>query len=252
MTSRRSGGRKKLLPRILLVEDDYNLGLLLQESLGLQGFEVTLCRDGEEALRIFLRKSFDLCLIDVMLPKKDGFALGRDIRRIRPEVPFVFLTAKSLKEDRVEGLKIGGDDYITKPFNLEELVLRLRAVLRRGGFGAQDTPEPRSFVLGLFAFDYEERTLTLKNRTRKLTTKEAELLRLLALHANTVLERRLALQLVWDGDSVFNARSMDVFISRLRKYLAGDPHLEIVNIHGRGYKLIVRNGRASALSGARR
>ena len=242
MTARENNGTKALRPRILLVEDDNNLGLLLQESLGMHGCDVTLCRDGEEALRVFLKQTFDLCLIDVMLPKKDGFALGRDIRRLRSGVPFIFLTAKSLQEDRIEGFRIGGDDYITKPFNLEELVLRLRAVLRRSKTGGRETPESPKFSLGLYQFDYERQTLRIKNRTRKLTTKEAELLRLLCLHTNSLLERHLALQLVWGDDSIFNARSMDVFISRLRKYLAEDGAVEIVNVHGRGYKLNVREG----------
>jgi len=238
----KNGAAKALLPRILLVEDDHNLGLLLQESLGLHGYDVTLCRDGEQALQVFLRQTFDLCLIDVMLPKKDGFMLGREIRGLRSGVPFVFLTAKSLQEDRIEGFKIGGDDYITKPFNLEELVLRLRAVLRRSDQGERDAQERGNYSLGSYAFDYEMQTLRIKNRTRKLTTKEAELLRLLCLHTNSVLERRLALQLVWGNDSIFNARSMDVFISRLRKYLVEDETVEIVNVHGRGYKLLVRSG----------
>ena len=241
MTSRENSGTKALLPRILLVEDDHNLGLLLQESLGMHGYDVTLCRDGEEALRIFLNHTFDLCLIDVMLPKKDGFSLGRDIRGVHAGIPLIFLTAKSLQEDRIEGFRIGGDDYITKPFNLEELVLRIRAVLRRSKIEEKDSPERGSFSLGLYTFDYEMQTLKIKNRTRKLTTKEAELLRLLCLHANRVLERSLALELVWGNDSIFSARSMDVFISRLRKYLDGDGRIEIVNVHGRGYKLIVRD-----------
>ncbi len=240
MTSRQSVRRKTLLPRILLVEDDRNLGLLLQESLGLQGFEVTLCRDGEEAFRAFLNHTFDLCLIDVMLPKKDGFALAGEIRGLRSGVPLIFLTAKSLQEDRIQGFKVGGDDYITKPFNLEELVLRIRAVLRRGKTGEKDSSERQKFHLGQYAFDYEEQTLRIGKRTRRLTTKESELLRLLCLQANSILERSLALELVWGNDSVFSARSMDVFISRLRKYLSEDKAVEIINIHGRGFKLIVR------------
>ena len=241
MTSQKNGSARALLPRILLVEDDNNLGLLLQESLGLHGYDVALCRDGEEALHVFLTQTFDLCLIDVMLPKKDGFTLGREIRGLHPGVPFIFLTAKSLQEDRIEGFRIGGDDYITKPFNLEELALRIRAVLRRSGTGNQDAPEETAYSLGSYVFDSETQTLSMKGRIRRLTTKEAELLRLLCLHANTVLERRLALQLVWGNDSIFNSRSMDVFISRLRKYLAEDETVEIVNVHGRGYKLIIRN-----------
>lgn len=148
MTSRQNGGREALLPRILLVEDDRNLGLLLQESLAMHGYDVTLCRDGEEAFRTFLGHPFDLCLIDVMLPKKDGFTLGREIRGVNTAIPLVFLTAKSLQEDRIEGFRIGGDDYITKPFNLEELVLRLRAILRRGKSGEKNGQKSRKFSLG--------------------------------------------------------------------------------------------------------
>ena len=240
MTSEGNGRALPLLPRILLVEDDHNLGLLLQETLGLQGFNVMLCRDGEEASRVFLNNTFDLCLIDVMLPRKDGFALARDIRRIHPDVPIVFLTARSLQEDRIEGFRIGGDDYVTKPFSLEELVLRVRAVLRRSKAGERNVSERRRFSLGRYSFDYEGQTLSIRSRTRKLTTKEAELLRLLCINANNVLERSLALQFIWGSDSVFNARSMDVFISKLRKYLSEDAALEILNVHGRGYKLIIR------------
>jgi two-component system OmpR family response regulator len=240
MMARENNREIPLLPKILLVEDDHNLGLLLQEALGPRGFDVTLCRDGEEALRVFFNNIFDLCLIDVMLPRTDGFALGRDIRRVHPDVPMVFLTAKSLQEDRIEGFRIGADDYITKPFSLEELVLRIRAVLRRSKVGGKNSREHRRFSLGLYSFDYEEQTLSIKSRTRKLTTKEAELLRLLCLHANSVLERSLALQLIWGSDSVFNARSMDVFISKLRKYLSEDAAIEILNVHGRGYKLMLR------------
>lgn len=242
MTSRENGERGALLPRILLVEDDRNLGLLLQESLAIHGYDVMLCRDGEEAFQTFLGHPFDLCLIDIMLPKKDGFTLGREIRGVNPSVPLVFLTAKSLQDDRIEGFRIGGDDYITKPFNLEELVLRLRAILRRGRSGEKDGPDRQKFSLGKYAFDSEAQTLKIKDQIRKLTTKEAELLRLLCLHANQVLERSLALRIVWGSDSVFSARSMDVFISRLRKYLAEDSRVEIINVHGRGYKLIIREG----------
>jgi two-component system OmpR family response regulator len=159
---------------------------------------------------------------------------------VHPDIPMVFLTAKSLQEDRIEGFRIGGDDYVTKPFSLEELVLRMRAVLRRSKVAEKNACEHRKFTLGRYAFDYEEQTLRIKNRIRKLTTKETELLRLLCLHANSVLERSLALQLIWGNDSVFNARSMDVFISKLRKYLSEDAALEIQNVHGRGYKLILR------------
>lgn len=226
--------------RILLVEDDTNLGQLLQDSLGLQGYAVTLCRDGEEAFEVFCGEGFDLGLVDVMLPKKDGFSLARDIRRSGSEIPLIFLTAKALQEDRIEGFRAGGDDYVTKPFNLEELTLRIEAVLRRSGPAGSESGEKVRFELGRYRFDSVERTLDIGEESRTLTSREAELLRLLCLHANQLLERKLALQVIWGSDTFFNARSMDVFISRLRKYLRDDPDLEILNVHGRGYRLVVR------------
>jgi len=225
--------------KILLIEDDPNLGFILHENLELQGFVVTLCADGEEGLAAYHRYQFDLCLIDVMLPKKDGFALAREIRKTNQAVPIIFLTAKSLKEDRIEGFKIGGDDYVTKPFSMEELVLRLQAVLKRTK-PAADHKGKNIFALGNYTFDYEQQNLQISGKPQKLTSKEAELLKLLCVHANEVLERELALKLVWGEDSYFNGRSMDVFISKLRKYLQDDKNVEIMNVHGRGFKLVVR------------
>jgi DNA-binding response OmpR family regulator len=224
--------------KILLVEDDPNLGFVTQESLELQGFAVTLVKDGEKAYDAFLKESFDLCLIDVMLPVKDGFALAGEIRRINRQIPMIFLTAKSLKEDKIEGFRLGCDDYITKPFSMEELVLRIQAVMRRARPEAACGKEDE-FGIGEYRFDHTHRILKHAAEEYKLTHKESELLRLLCLHQNAVLEREVALKLVWGDDSFFNARSMDVYITKLRKYLSADPRIEIVNIHGRGFKLTV-------------
>jgi DNA-binding response OmpR family regulator len=226
--------------KILLIEDDPNLGFILHENLELQGFEVKLCADGEQGLAAYHRGQFDLCLIDVMLPKKDGFALAREIRKTNQAVPIIFLTAKSLKEDRIEGFKIGGDDYVTKPFSMEELVLRLQAVLKRTKPAAPASKGKHVFPIGRYTFDSEQQNLQIGHKLQKLTSKESELLKLLCLHVNEVLERELALKLVWGEDSYFNGRSMDVFISKLRKYLQEDKRIEIMNVHGRGFKLVVR------------
>lgn len=224
---------------ILLVEDDPNLGFLLQENLELQNYAVTWCEDGEAGLLAFEDAPFDLCVLDVMLPKKDGFALAKAIRDRDGEVPIIFLAAKSLKEDRIDGFKAGCDDYVTKPFSLEELVLRIRAVLRRSlKSGNADNLQTR-FQIGRYIFDLEQQTLSHGAGARKLTSKEADLLRLLCLHQNEVLDRQTALRKIWGEDNFFNGRSMDVFISRLRKYLSGDDKIEIRNVHGCGFKLMV-------------
>jgi DNA-binding response OmpR family regulator len=225
--------------KILLIEDDPNLGFILQENLELQGYAVERCADGEAGLQAFLQQKFDLCLLDVMLPKKDGFSLARDIRKTSQELPIIFLTAKSLKEDRIEGFKIGGDDYITKPFSMEELALRIQAVLRRSKAMPQEKAAASVFQIGSFEFNAEKQTLQRDDKTQKLTAKEAELLRLLCLHVNEVLEREVALKLIWGEDNYFNARSMDVFVSKLRKYLAADESIEIRNVHGKGFRLRV-------------
>jgi DNA-binding response OmpR family regulator len=226
--------------KILLVEDDPNLGFLIQENLEMQGFEVRLCRDGEAGLAAYQEESFDLCLLDVMLPKKDGFVLATEIREHSQRIPIIFLTAKSLKEDRIEGFKLGGDDYMTKPFSLEELVLRIQAVLKRSA-GAVEAAANRHEI-GKYIFDGESQILRHGDKQHKLTAKEAELLKLLCVHKNSVLDRQTALKLIWGEDNYFNGRSMDVFISKLRKYLSEDRGIEIKNIHGKGFKLIVREG----------
>lgn len=230
------------MKRILLVEDDPNLGLLLQDYLQLKGkFDVVLCVDGDEGLKAFTKQEFDLCILDVMMPKKDGFTLGKEIRKINENVPIIFATAKAMMEDKASAYDLGGDDYITKPFRIEELLLRINALLKRvqnkdgGGSNASQT----NFQIGDYVFDYTTQLIHFKGLQQKLSTKEAELLKLLCLKKNAVLTREEALLSIWHDDNYFNGRSMDVFLSKLRKYLREDPKVEILNVHGKGYKLLV-------------
>ena len=230
------------MKKILLVEDDPNLGLLLQDHLELKGnFEVTLCKDGEEGLKAFSKSTFDLCIFDVMMPKKDGFTLGKEVRKINANVPIIFATAKALIEDKSTAFNLGGDDYITKPFRMEELLLRINALLKRAGNSSSETDlsNQKTFVIGNYKFDYTTQQISIGDHVQKLSTKEAELLRLLCLKKNEVLTREEALISIWHDDNYFNGRSMDVFLSKLRKYLREDPKVEILNVHGRGYKLLV-------------
>lgn len=222
--------------KILLCEDDENLGMLLREFLLAKGFVADLCNDGEKGYKEFLKGKYDLCVLDVMMPKKDGFTLAQEIRNVNSEVPIIFLTAKNLKEDVLEGFKIGADDYITKPFSMEELVFRIEAIIRR--IQGKKNKQITVFQLGKFTFDTQKQVLISDNKTQKLTTKESELLTLLCHHINDVLERNYALKTIWIDDNYFNARSMDVYITKLRKLLKDDPSIEIINIHGKGYKLI--------------
>lgn len=224
--------------RILLVEDDPNLGQILKEYLDIKGFETNLCRDGEEGFQAFENNKFDICILDVMLPKKDGFSLAREIKVADKTTPFIFLTAKSMTQDTIEGFKLGADDYITKPFSMEELLLRIKAILRRSGNNAQNKPEAQIFKIGGFTFDYDLHQLTSEKSTIKLTSKEAELLKLFCLNINQTLDRSTALKIIWRDDSYFNARSMDVYITKLRKYLKEDPALEILTVRGTGFKLV--------------
>ena len=223
--------------KILILEDDPNLGFILQENLDLRGYATTLVTDGEEGLRVFRKEEFDLCLADVMMPKKDGFAFARDVRLKDRQTPIIFLTAKSMKEDKIEGFQIGCDDYVSKPFSMEELALRIQAVLKRGA--ADLSEDAVTFSIGKYAFDYNRHILEFKGKKRKLTSRESDLLRLLCLHQNQILERNSALRELWGDDNYFNGRSMDVFISKLRTYLKGDPDVEILNVHGKGYKLMM-------------
>lgn len=224
--------------KLLLVEDDPNLGQILNEYLSLKGYETKLCRDGEEGLTAFKRDAYDLCLFDVMLPKKDGFSMAKEIRKSDSVTPIIFLTAKSMKEDTIEGFKIGADDYITKPFSMEELLLRIQAILRRTAEKNPQISDQKEFDFGSFHFDYDKQLLTQENEQTKLTSKESELLRLLCLHINQPLDRSTALKMIWRDDSYFNARSMDVYIAKLRKHLKPDPSVQIMTLHGSGFKLI--------------
>lgn len=225
--------------RILLCEDDENLGTLLREYLQAKNLDVVLMPDGEAGYQAFTTERFDLCILDVMMPKKDGFTLAQEIRKINGIIPIVFLTAKSLKEDVLEGFKIGADDYITKPFSMEELMFRIEAIMRR--ISGKKSKNHNEFTLGTMVFDSQKQTLTTPVRQLKLTTKESELLTLLLQNANNILERNYALKTIWVEDNYFNARSMDVYITKLRKLLKDDPEVEIINIHGKGYKLIIPN-----------
>jgi DNA-binding response OmpR family regulator len=225
--------------RVLLLEDDANLGQIVQEHLQMQGFEVTLCVDGEDGLKACAQNSFDLCLVDIMMPRKDGFTFARELRQRDQKTPLIFLTAKSLKEDRIEGFKIGCDDYITKPFSVEELLLRIQAVLRRTTASAVSAPTTTVFDIGSFQFDSTRHILRQGDNELKLTPKESDLLRLLCLNLNRTLTREEALREVWGDENYFSGRSMDVFISRLRKYLRADTNVEIMGIHGKGFRLIV-------------
>jgi DNA-binding response OmpR family regulator len=223
--------------RIILSEDDENLGSLLREYLIAKGYDTDLYPDGEAAFKGFQKNQYDLCIFDVMMPKKDGFALAKDVRMINSEIPIIFLTAKNMKEDVIEGFRIGADDYMTKPFSMEELIFRIEAILRRT-LGEADNTQT-IFKLGRFTFDARKQTLSDATDSTKLTTKESELLRLLCVNANKVLERNYALKTIWVDDNYFNARSMDVYITKLRKHLKDEEGLEIINIHGKGYKLII-------------
>ena len=222
--------------KILLCEDDENLGMLLREYLQAKGFVAELCADGDAGFKAFLKNKFDICVLDVMMPKKDGFTLAQEIRSANADVPIIFLTAKTLKEDILEGFKIGADDYITKPFSMEELVFRIEAIIRRTK--GKKNKESTVYRIGQFTFDTQKQLLCLGDEQRKLTTKENELLALLCSHANEILQRDFALKTIWIDDNYFNARSMDVYITKLRKHLKDDPQIEIINIHGKGYKLI--------------
>lgn len=231
--------------KILLVEDDQNFGDVLRSYLEMNDFDVTLATDGEAGLEAFNAGTFDLCIFDVMMPKKDGFTLANEIRETDTDTPIVFLTAKTLKEDVLKGFKIGGDDYISKPFNSEELLLRIKAILRRSAKEEDKEEDIKEFNIGYYHFNYPLRILTFNGPEEttedKLSPKEAHLLRLFALRINDVLTRNEALTKIWGEDNYFTARSMDVFVTKLRKYLAKDDRLEIMNIHGNGFRLIDRS-----------
>ena len=225
--------------KLLLAEDDPNLGKLLKEYLDAKGYDAKLAVNGKEGFDFFKKGKFDLCLLDVMMPVKDGFTLAKEIRTMNAEIPIVFLTAKSMKEDAIEGFKMGADDYITKPFSMEELLARLKAILRRTKVQNLKENIETKFTIGKYLFDYESQSLAIGKKKLKITSKESDLLKLLCININSVLERQFALNSIWHDDSYYNSRSMDVYIGKLRKLLADDPKVEILNIHGKGFKLLI-------------
>lgn len=225
---------------ILLVEDDTNLGFVVKDNLRLKKFNVSLYTDGQTALKAFLNNKFDLCILDIMLPKKDGFQLASEIREINKTTPIIFLTAKSMTEDKIKGFKLGGDDYITKPFDFEELHLRIEAILKRT-LDENSDQKNNDFKLGKYQFLPDHQLLKIDNEEIKLTRKERDLLKLLSLQQNKIVSRELTLKAIWGNDDYFSGRSMDVFISKLRKYLSKDEKINIMNIHGVGFKMIIED-----------
>ena len=223
--------------KVLLIEDDLNLGIVTKDFLEMEGFSVKHCQDGESGKEAFLNKRFDIVIIDVMLPLLDGFSLAEYIRDRDKYIPMIFLTAKSMKEDRIKGFKVGADDYITKPFSTEELVLRINAVLRRMGGNKPVTEAPEVYKFGIFEFEYSEQILKTKNQHVQLTRKEAEVLRMLCKYQNKLLKREVALKEIWGANDYFMGRSMDVYIAKLRKLLKEDRRISIINVHNTGFKL---------------
>jgi DNA-binding response OmpR family regulator len=223
---------------LLLAEDDDNLGLLLHSFLKSKGYSVELARNGKVAFEKFNQSSFDFCIFDVMMPEMDGFTLAKEIREIDKKVPILFLTAKSMKEDKLEGFAIGADDYLTKPFSMEELLARIEAVMRR--VSPEQQTEGDDYMVGNIKFDSQSRLLYTKGEPTKLTTKENQLLKLLCKNQNEILDRQATLRAIWGDDNYFNGRSMDVYIAKLRKLLREDERIEIMNVHGKGFQLIVK------------
>lgn len=224
--------------KLLVVEDDPNLGDILQEYLTMKGYNTTLCRDGEEGWGKFKKGAFHLCILDIMMPKKDGFTLGKEIKKVEEDLPIIYLTAKNLKDDVIEGLRIGADDYITKPFSMEELLLRITAILRRT-MKNEEVSVLKNYKFGDFTLHYDQQLLEGPQGKSKLTSKENELIRLLASELNKHVGRSQALKQIWGDDSYFNARSMDVYLSKIRKLLRDDPKVQIITIHGEGFKMVV-------------
>lgn len=229
--------------KVLLAEDDVNLGTILSERLKMKGFEVDLAADGEQAFNFYSQKTYDLLIFDIMMPLKDGFTLAKEIRRQDEETPIIFVTARSMKEDVLKGFDLGADDYLTKPFSMEELMMRIHAVLKRTRKkAASPASEPDFYSFSQIEFNYITQHLKVNGEDFDLTSKEADLLKLLCYNKNEVVARDEALKRIWGSDTYFNGRSMDVFISKLRKMLTADPQLEIMNVHGKGFKLVVKEG----------
>ena len=221
--------------KILLVEDDLNLGLIISDHLKSDGYAVSLCNNGVEAMQRFNEDKFHLCIFDVMLPRKDGFTLTRDIRKTNSEIPILFLSARGMTEDKVEGFNAGGDDYLSKPFSIEELQLRIKALLKRVNIKV-DEKEQTNYLLGIFVFDTENQTLVSNDQVKTLTKKEVQILKILFKYKNQVVSREVILNAVWGQNDYFVGRSLDVFITKLRKYLREDPKILISKIHGVGFK----------------
>ncbi len=232
--------KKKTKANILLVEDDKNLGFVLNDFLSMSGYHVEHAENGEQGFEVFKNGKFDLCILDVMMPVKDGFTLAQDIRTINENVPIIFLTAKTLSEDKIKGFKIGADDYITKPFSTEELNLRIDAILRRTRLSMLTADTSATYEIGNYSFDYSNQLLKGPDTERRLTKKEAEVLRLLCINKNKILRREIALKLIWGEDDYFMGRSMDVYITKLRKFLSNDPRVNITNIHRTGFMLEIK------------
>jgi len=231
----------KIKAKILLVEDDANLGFVIKDNFEVAGFKVVWAKDGEAGFDAFCKDQFDLCVLDVMMPKVDGFALAQQIKEVKANIPLIFLTAKSLDQDKIKGFKLGADDYISKPFNMDILLLRVQALLNRFfSVEINQTEDKDVFQLNTIAFNYKNQELVSTAGNQHLTKKEAEMLRLLCLNKNDLLTRELALKVIWGENDYFKGRSMDVFITKLRKYLKGDSGIEIINIHGSGFKLMVK------------
>ena len=224
--------------KVLLAEDDKNLGNILKSYLEAKGYPTILSENGKIAYEAYKRGAFDFCVLDIMMPEMDGFSLAKKIRKIDKNVPILFLSAKAMQEDRIQGFEVGADDYLTKPFSMEELLLRIKAIVRRSTASANSVTKS-VFNFGKYIFDYNRQLLIFNKEEQKLTSKEAELLKLLCENINNVLDRTVALNKIWFDDSYFNARSMDVYVTKLRKYLKKDTNVELINVHGVGFKLVV-------------
>ncbi len=227
--------------KLLLAEDDKNLGMVLRSYLEAKNFDVVLATNGEEAFMQFMKNQYDMCLLDVMMPIKDGFTLAKNIREHDKKIPILFTTAKSMEQDILEGFAVGADDYITKPFSMEELLVRIKAIIKRTRPELIDEKTQQTFQIGLYNFDYNTQMLEFNKNKIKLTSKESELLKMLCERKNELLDRSFALFKIWNDDTYFNARSMDVYITKLRKYLKDDPKIELMNVHGVGFKIVIKD-----------